>query len=199
MKWQRECCGRFYPPGPHQQLNQLLSLGLYADSMSEVESKTSPARMMQELPRQIERMHRRFLDVVRLELGRVGVRDISPVQVMMLSNIGSENISVRDLIERGYYLGSNASYNLKQLVEGGYVERHASTRDRRSAHLTVTAKGQDVLTKLATLELQWAEPILKDETNATAIESTYKTLRQMERCWSDAVRYAAPADDEVDF
>lgn len=166
--------------------------------MTDAESKASPARLMQELPRQIERMHRRFLDVVRLELGRVGVRDISPVQVMMLSNIGNENISVRDLIERGYYLGSNASYNLKQLVEGGYVERQASARDRRSAHLKITPKGQDVLTKLTALELQWAEPILKDEAQAAAIEATFKTLRHMERCWSDAVRYAGTeAADEA--
>lgn len=167
--------------------------------MSDAESKVSPARLMQELPRQIERMHRRFLDVVRLELGRVGVRDISPVQVMMLSNIGSENISVRDLIERGYYLGSNASYNLKQLVEGGYVERQASARDRRSAHLKITAKGQDVLTKLSALELQWAEPILKDDAHTAAIEATFKTLRQMERCWSDAVRYAGTEPESEDF
>lgn len=167
--------------------------------MTEAEKSGSPARIMQELPRQIERMHRRFLDVVRLELGRVGVRDISPVQVMMLSNIGTENISVRDLIERGYYLGSNASYNLKQLVEGGYVERQASTRDRRSAHLKITPKGQDVLSKLTTLELQWADPILKDENSAQNIEATYKMLRHMERCWSDAVRYAAPPEGEEDF
>ena len=168
--------------------------------MTETETKSSPARLLQELPRQIERMHRRFLDVVRLELGRVGIRDISPVQVMMLSNIGCEKISVRDLIERGYYLGSNASYNLKQLVEGGYVERQASTRDRRSALLQITAKGQDVLTKLAALELQWAAPVLNDD-NASAIEATYKTLRQLERCWSDAVRYAdtGPADEIEEF
>lgn len=168
--------------------------------MSETESKSSPARLLQELPRQIERMHRRFLDVVRLELGRAGFRDISPVQVLMLSNIGSENISVRDLIERGYYLGSNASYNLKQLVEGDYVERQASTRDRRSAHLKVTVKGQEVLTKLAALELQWAEPILSKEENVAPIESTHKLLRQLERCWSDAVRYAEPSQvEDIDF
>jgi DNA-binding MarR family transcriptional regulator len=125
------------------------------------------------------------------ELGRAGVRDISPVQVMMLSNIGAEEISVRDLIERGYYLGSNASYNLKQLVDGAYVERQASARDRRSARLKITAKGRDVLAKLGALELQWAEPLMKagDE---SALETTYKTLCQLERCWSDAVRYAAP-------
>ena len=167
--------------------------------MTDAEKHPSPTRVMQELPRQIERMHRRFLDVVRLELGRVGVRDISPVQVTMLSNIGNDNISVRDLIERGYYLGSNASYNLKQLVEGGYVERIASTRDRRSAQLKITPKGQDVLTKLAALELQWAAPILKDEASAATIESTFAMLRQLERCWSDAVRYAAPPPEDVDF
>lgn len=160
--------------------------------MSESEPKLSNVRLMQEMPRQIERMHRRFLDVVRLELGRVGVRDISPVQILMLSNIGTETISVRDLIERGYYLGSNASYNLKQLVEGGYVDRQASKRDRRSALLKITNKGLDVLSKLSALENQWAEPILR-ENNGEAVETTYKMLRTLERCWSDAVRYAEPA------
>src|SRR5580658_4789620 len=89
-------------------------------------AESSAAQIALDLPRLIERMHRRFLDVVRIELGRLGIEDISPVQAMMLDNIGNEEISVRGLIERGYYLGSNASYNLKQLVNGGYVERRAS-------------------------------------------------------------------------
>ncbi|MGE0108689.1 MAG: MarR family winged helix-turn-helix transcriptional regulator [Bdellovibrionales bacterium] len=145
--------------------------------------------IMQDLPRQIERMHRRFLDVVRLEMWREGIRDISPVQIMMLSNIGHEDISVRDLIERGYYLGSNASYNLKQLVEAGYVERRISKRDRRSAHLTATKKGHDVLEKLVNLQMKWASPLL-DEEHTPALETTQNTLRRLERCWSDAVRFA---------
>ena len=157
--------------------------------MSETEAQPPSSRIMQELPRLIERMHRRFLDVVRLEMWREDVRDISPVQIMMLSNIGDEDISVRDLIERGYYLGSNASYNLKQLVDGGYVERRTSKRDRRSAHLRVTDKGQEVLKKLAALETRWAEPILNAE-NKEAIETTHMILRRLERCWSDAVRFA---------
>ncbi len=167
------------------------------DSASPSGNKTGASRTLQELPHQIERMHRRFLDVVRLELGRVGVHDISPVQVMMLGNIGAEEISVRDLIERGYYLGSNASYNLKQLVECGYVERQSSTRDRRSARLRVTAKGQETLEKLGAMELQWAEALLKGEEEA--LEMTYKTLRRLERCWSDAIRYAGPADPNEAF
>lgn len=160
--------------------------------MTDTDTQLSNARLIQELPRQIERMHRRFLDVVRLELGRVGIRDISPVQVMMLSNIGAETISVRDLIERGYYLGSNASYNLKQLSEGGYVEREASTRDRRSAHLKVTKKGLDVLDTLCALETQWAEPILSKD-SGESIQTAHEVLRKLERCWSDAVRFAEPS------
>lgn len=157
--------------------------------MQDTEVKASPQRLVQELPRQIERMHRRFLDVVRLEMGRVGVRDISPVQILMLSNIGTEEITVRDLIERGYYLGSNASYNLKQLVDGGYVDRKASARDRRSAMLKTTAKGRSVLEKLYALEATWAEPLLKPD-SIPSLETTQAMLRRLERCWSDAVRYA---------
>ncbi len=159
------------------------------DSAPPTNKKTSAFDTLQELPHQIERMHRRFLDVVRLELGRAGVHDISPVQVMMMGNIGAEEISVRDLIERGYYLGSNASYNLKQLVECGYVERQSSARDRRSARLKVTPKGQNVLAKLASLELQWAETLIKEGDEAS-LDAAHRILRQLERCWSDAVRYA---------
>lgn len=164
--------------------------------MQDSETQKTPTRLIQDLPRQIERMHRRFLDVVRLELGRAGVRDISPVQVLMLSNIGKENISVRDLIERGYYLGSNASYNLKQLVEGGYVDRIASKRDRRSALLKITAKGEDVLQKLGALEQKWAAKLLDE---SAALETTHAFLRDLERCWSDAVRYAQPEEPPEDF
>ncbi len=77
-----------------------------------------------ELPQLLERLHRRYLDVVRIELTHIGARDINPVQVMMLATIGAvPEMSVRDLIERGYYLGSNASYNIKNLHDGGYIER----------------------------------------------------------------------------
>ena len=158
-------------------------------AMPESDTKNAPNLLLQDLPRQIERMHRRFLDVVRLELGRTGIRDISPVQILMLSNIGGEEITVRDLIERGYYLGSNASYNLKQLVDGGYVDRKASARDRRSALLKITPKGRSVLDKLYALETIWAEPVLKADSIA-ALEVRQALLRRIVRCWSDAVRYA---------
>ena len=135
-------------------------------------------------------MHRRYLDVVRLEMARIDVHDISPVQVMMLANIGLEEISVRDLIERGYYLGSNASYNLKQLVDGGYVMRQSAARDKRLARLKLSDKGRKVLEQLQKMDAGLAEPMLRSGTELAEFESSYRLLRKLERRWTDAIRYA---------
>lgn len=156
----------------------------------------SIGQIAQDLPRLIERMHRRFLDVVRNELNRQGINNISPVQAMMLANIGNEEISVRDLVDRGYYLGSNASYNLKNLVDGGYVDRQTSSRDRRSALLKVTVKGKNILEAIAKLNTQMAEPLLKDESVSTDMEGAWRTLRRLERRWSDSVRFSDNAGRE---
>lgn len=151
-----------------------------------------------DLPSLIERMHRRYLDVVRLEMARINVHDISPVQVMMLSNIGLEEISVRDLIERGYYLGSNASYNLKQLVECGYVTRQAATRDKRLARLKLSDTGKRVLDQLNKLDNTLAEPMLRGGVDAAEFAAAYRLLRKLERRWTDAIRYADGQNDGLD-
>ncbi len=145
----------------------------------------------------IERMHRRFLDVVRIELTHQNINMISvSVQAMMLASIGDEEISVRDLIERGYYLGSNASYNLKHLVDGGYVDRQTSTRDRRSARLKVSAKGRVILDALTKLNAQMAEPILKTPSESSDLEAAWRTLRRLEHRWSDSIRFSGNAGEE---
>src|SRR5579864_8398074 len=151
----------------------------------------SATQIVQELPRLIERMHRRFLDVVRVELGNLGIDDISPVQAMMLDNIGNEEISVRDLIERGYYLGSNASYNLKQLVDGGYIDRRASSRDRRAAQLKVSAKGKRILDALGKLNAQMAEPLMRE---VAEIDAAWRILRKLEHRWSDSIRFSGEVE-----
>ena len=85
-----------------------------------------------DLTRLIERLHRRFLDVLRAELNRLGVRNINAVQALLLANISEEEIVIRDLVERGYYQGSNVSYNIKKLTELGYLvqERSPTTAAR---------------------------------------------------------------------
>src|SRR5436189_4440354 len=82
--------------------------------------------------RLIERLHRRFLDVIKSELDRLGIEDINNVQTLILYNIGNENLTIGELTNRGYYLGSNVSYNIKKLVESEYLVQERSPHDKRS-------------------------------------------------------------------
>ena len=89
----------------------------------------------------VERLHRQFLEVVKLELEGLRVHDINNVQAMMLFNIGDAEMTVGELTLRGCYLGSNVSYNVKKMVENGYLEHERSVHDRRSIHVRLTEKG----------------------------------------------------------
>jgi DNA-binding MarR family transcriptional regulator len=144
-----------------------------------------------DLARVIERVSRRFLDYLRLELTRLGVDDISPSQVMVLLTIGTGEIAVRDLLDRGYYVGSNASYNLKQLVESGYLDRGASPRDRRLARISLSPKGQLLCERLKLMEENSAFGLSfgADLDADSDLQNTYDTLRRLEQLWGDALRY----------
>src|SRR5467141_4176747 len=89
----------------------------------------------------IERLHRHFLEVVKLELDGLAVRDINNVQGMMLFNIGDAEMTVGELTLRGCYLGSNVSYNVKKMVGNGYLTQQRSLHDRRSIRVRLTDKG----------------------------------------------------------
>ena len=63
----------------------------------------------------IERLHRLLLDVIKDEFERLGRVDVNSVQALLLYNIGDAELTAGELTSRGYYLGSNVSYNLKKL------------------------------------------------------------------------------------
>jgi len=92
----------------------------------------------------IERLHRLLLDLVKDEFERVGRFDINAVQALLLFNIGAKTTTAGDLRSRGYYQGSNVSYNLKKLVEAGYIHHERSDVDRRAVRVRLTEKGMDV-------------------------------------------------------
>src|SRR3974377_535382 len=89
----------------------------------------------------VERLHRHFLEVVKLEVEGLGMHDINNVQGMMLFNIGTPEMTVGELTLRGCYLGSNVSYNVKKMVENGYLSQQPSLHPRRSIHVRATEKG----------------------------------------------------------
>jgi DNA-binding MarR family transcriptional regulator len=147
------------------------------------------AQLYREITRLLERMHRRMLDVIRVELTRRGLDDVSPTQVMMLLNIGGEEVSVRDLIERGYYLASNASYNLKALLEAGYIDRSTAQRDKRAARIRLSDKGLELCAALSEMEAFHAGRLMQTEAERQSFEDAFRLLRQLEMAWSDAIRY----------
>jgi DNA-binding MarR family transcriptional regulator len=143
----------------------------------------------------IERLHRHFLDVVKLELDRSGIRDINNVQSLMLFNLGDAEMTVGELTLRGCYLGSNVSYNLKKLVENGYVEQARSPHDRRSVHVRLAPKGRDLCGRLAEMHRRHAEDLPQTAISGPDLEQTAATLRRLERFWirvgDEARRWAA--------
>ncbi|MBO6949234.1 MAG: MarR family transcriptional regulator [Rhodospirillales bacterium] len=137
----------------------------------------------------IERLHRRFLDVLRIELKSIGVRDINGVQALMLTNIGDGEIIIRDLIERGYYQGSNVSYNIKKLTDYGYLEQERAQHDKRAVTVKLTDKGKKVVDGIRQMEEKNGIRFEDAIGNGDAIADAAKMLRKLERTWDEYIRY----------
>nr|WP_243396273.1 MarR family transcriptional regulator [Marinicaulis flavus] len=138
----------------------------------------------------VERLHRQLLDVIKDELERLGQTDINSVQALLLYNIGDAELTPGELRSRGHYLGSNVSYNLKQLVEKGYIKDERSNTDRRSKRVSLTDMGleiRDAITQLFERQLTSVEQV--GGVDIQLIDDTNKTLQRLERFWADQVRY----------
>lgn len=137
----------------------------------------------------IERLHRRFLDVLRTELKRIGIRDINGVQALILANIGDDEIIIRDLIERGYYQGSNVSYNIKKLTDYGYLDQERALHDKRSITVKLTEKGRQVVAGVRELEEKNGIKFQKSVGDPDAMKNATEMLRKLERTWDEYIRY----------
>lgn len=138
----------------------------------------------------VERLHRLLLDVIKDEFERVGVIDINAVQALLLFNIGENEVTAGELKSRGYYQGSNVSYNLKKLVEMGYMHHQRCEIDRRSVRVRLTQKGRDIRDVVAKLFARHADGLQeKGVLGAEGIETITHSLRRVERYWTDQIRY----------
>ena len=142
----------------------------------------------------VERLHRHFLNVVNLEVDSSDIRDINNVQATILFNLGDAEMSVGELTLRGCYFGSNVSYNLKKLVENGYVEQARSPHDRRSTHVRLTPKGRALRDRLAAMHRRHAES-LQCVITAPDLEHAAATLSRLERFWVHVGDKATPSAD----
>lgn len=138
----------------------------------------------------VERLHRLLLDVVKDEFERLGVIDINSVQALLLFNVGDNEVTAGELKTRGYYQGSNVSYNLKKLVECGYMHHQKCEVDRRAVRVRLTEKGRNIRTIIAELFQRHASGIMSREVLGNIrLSDMNASLRRMERYWSDQIRY----------
>lgn len=138
----------------------------------------------------VERLHRRLLDVIKDEFDRRGREDVNSVQALLLYNIGDKELTASELRTRGYYLGSNVSYNVKKLVEAGYLHHARSKTDRRSVRISLTDKGHEVheivrgLYEKHSKTIQPIGGISEDD-----FGRLNTALARLERFWTDQIRY----------
>jgi DNA-binding MarR family transcriptional regulator len=138
----------------------------------------------------IERLHRLLLDVIKDEFERLGRTDVNSVQALLLYNIGDAELTAGELTSRGYYLGSNVSYNLKKLVEAGYINHQRSTTDRRSVRVRLTDTGQEVCKVVNGLYARQLKSLHQvGGVDAGDLETLNKALIRLERFWTDQIRY----------
>ena len=137
----------------------------------------------------IERLHRLLLEVVGDALGRAGREDINAVQALLLFHIGTKTVTAGELRGRGYYQGSNVSYNLKRLVEAGYLHHARSEVDRRAVRIRLTEKGLDVHFVVADLFRRHADELAEPERlGSGGIGALNDALRGIDRYWSEEAR-----------
>jgi DNA-binding MarR family transcriptional regulator len=138
----------------------------------------------------VERLHRLLLDVIKDEFERLNVLEINAVQALLLFNIGDNEVTAGELKSRGYYQGSNVSYNLKKLVEMGYMHHQRCEIDRRSVRVRLTEKGRNIRDVVGKLFAGHAEGLQgKGVLGADGIDQINSSLRRVERYWTDQIRY----------
>jgi DNA-binding MarR family transcriptional regulator len=138
----------------------------------------------------VERLHRRLLDVIKDEFDRRGRSDVNSVQALLLYNIADKELTAGELRTRGYYLGSNVSYNVKKLVETGFLHHARSRIDRRAVRISLTPKGREVHDAIAALYDKHMATV--EQIGGISCEEFTKlnqALARLERFWTDQIRY----------
>ena len=138
----------------------------------------------------VERLHRLLLDVIKDEFERVGVLEINAVQALLLFNIGNNEVTAGELKSRGYYQGSNVSYNLKKLVEMGYMHHQRCEIDRRSVRVRLTEKGRGIADIVSGLFSRHADGLMDHGVlGPDGFSEISTSLKRVERYWTDQIRY----------
>ena len=161
-----------------------------ADLIGDESPDAQAKELFLESMRLVERLHRRMLDVVRTRLEAQGRSEINAVQALLLFNIGENETTAGELRSRGYYLGSNVSYNLKKLVEMGFLSHQPSEHDRRAVRISLTEAGGTIRDIVDELFEEHLNGLFNDEVfDSRLLGSLKRNLQNLERYWSEQLRY----------
>jgi DNA-binding MarR family transcriptional regulator len=163
-----------------------------ADSSTDTVTSTASASTRQEYLeaiKLIERLHRQFLEVVKTELDRRGTEDINNIQALILFNIGDDELTVGELMNRGYYLGSNVSYNVRKMVENNYLIQERSTHDRRSIRVRLSDKGLELCGQISDMFDRHAGALEQANIDHDELRGASVAYGQLERFWVGLLNY----------
>lgn len=146
-----------------------------------------------------ERLHRYFLDVLKVELDRHGIQDINNVQSMILYNIGEDELTVGELTLRGYYLGSNVSYNVKKMVENDYLVQERSVHDKRSIRVRLSEKGLKLYKMIEAMMKRHEEKLKGTDLTNDRLTQLNLTLHMIERFWASQANFSGLSSLDDDF
>lgn len=96
----------------------------------------------------MDRGLRVFSEFVRPILASHAADKVSTSNLIFLLSIKDGEARVNDIVKRGRYVGSNASYALKFLQEEGYIDRRQDPEDRRNAVVSWTPRGRALVDAL---------------------------------------------------
>ena len=139
--------------------------------------------------RLIERLHRQFLEVVKTDLDGRGIVDINNIQALILFNIGDSELTVGELTNRGYYLGSNVSYNVKKMVDNNYLIQERSAHDKRSMRIRPSGKGLDLCEQISNMFDRHSVALGESTFNSGDIGVASASYKQLERFWAGLLNY----------
>ncbi len=137
----------------------------------------------------VERLHHLLLDMIKIELDRLRIFDINNVQCFILYNVGKKEMTVGEISNRGYYLGSNVSYNLKKLVEHGYFIQERASHDKRASKIRLSDKGLKLYDKVDKIFMQQAVNLKYNGVTDQNLTETLKLLRKLESYWNFIINH----------
>jgi DNA-binding MarR family transcriptional regulator len=138
----------------------------------------------------LERLHRRLMDVVTDALDRANINDVNAVQALMIYNIADQELTISELRERDYYTGSNSSYNVKKLVEGGFLRYSKSRIDRRTVRISLGERGKEIHALVAQAYGRHADTVEQlGGIQSGDFDVVNRSLQRLDRFWSDQIEY----------